>query len=192
MWMVMMIAMMTPSVTPLILIFSMYNRRRKQQANPFVPTLYLLAGYFLVWIGFSICATLFQWLLQHIALLNSEMRTTNKILGGSILIFAGIFQFTPFKTNCLKFCRTPIDFINQNWKDGKSGALKMGIENGWYCLGCCWLLMILLFVTGIMNLLWIALISLFVLIEKILLQTKWVSVIAGILLILYGTLVLFK
>lgn len=192
MWFVMMVAMMTPSVAPLILIFAMVNRQKKQQQNPFVPTGYLLCGYFLIWAGFSLLATLLQWLLQNISLLNPEMETTNKILGSFILIAAGIFQFTPLKQRCLNYCRTPIDFIHRNWKEGRTGALRMGIENGVYCLGCCWVLMTLLFVSGIMNILWIALIALFVLIEKILPKVKWVSFIAGGALIMYGTLLLVK
>ncbi len=192
MWLVMMIAMMTPSVSPLILIFAMINRKRKQEQNPFVHTGYLLAGYFLVWGGFSLLATLLQWLLQQVSLLNSEMKTTSKILGAIILIAAGIFQFTPLKQTCLNYCRTPVDFIHRNWKEGKLGALRMGIENGSYCLGCCWVLMVLLFVSGIMNLLWIALIALFVLIEKTFSNSKWISAIAGVVLIVYGMIVLMQ
>lgn len=192
MWLVMMIAMMTPSVAPLILIFAMVNRQRKQQKTPFVSTGYLLAGYFLVWAAFSLVATILQWLLQHIALLNPEMETTSKILGAIILMTAGAFQFTPLKQRCLNYCRTPIDFIHRNWKEGKYGALRMGIENGMYCLGCCWILMILLFVSGIMNILWIAIIALFVLIEKVLPLIKWITFVAGAALIIYGIIILIK
>jgi len=192
MWFVMMIAMMTPSVAPFILIFASVNRQKKQQQNPFVPTGYLLSGYFLVWAGFSLLATLAQWVLQNLSLLNPEMETTNKILGGIILIAAGIFQFTPLKQKCLHYCRSPIDFIHRNWKEGRTGALKMGIENGIYCVGCCWVLMILLFVSGIMNLLWIALIAFFVLVEKALSRSKWISFIAGFGLILYGMILIIK
>jgi predicted metal-binding membrane protein len=192
MWFVMMIAMMTPSVTPLILIFAMVNRKRKQQQNPFVATGYLITGYFLVWAGFSLMSTLLQWLLQQVWLLNPEMRIVNKTFGGLILIAAGIFQFTPLKNKCLGHCSTPIDFIYTNWKEGKQGALRMGMQNGMYCLGCCWVLMILLFVSGIMNLLWIALIALFVLIEKVLPKAKWISFVAGVALIIYGVIVLVE
>jgi predicted metal-binding membrane protein len=135
---------------------------------------------------------LLQWLLQQVSLLNPEMVTTSKILGGIILISAGIFQFTPLKNTCLKYCRTPIDFITHKWKEGKWGALHMGMENGLYCLGCCWILMILLFVSGIMNLLWIAIIALFVLAEKVLPAGKIVSSIAGIALIVYGIIILLQ
>ena len=192
MWLVMMIAMMMPSVAPLILIFAMVNRQRRQQDRPFVNTAYLSAGYFLVWAAFSLAATALQWMLQQIALLNPEMKITSKILGSVILIVTGIFQFTPLKQTCLKYCRTPLSFVLQHWKEGKQGALRMGIENGFYCLGCCWLLMVLLFVAGIMNLLWIALIALFVLVEKISPQMKWIPYVAGVALIVYGILFLIR
>lgn len=192
MWFVMMIAMMAPSVSPLVLIFTLLNRKRQQHQNPYVPSGYLLSGYFLVWAAFSLFATLLQWLLQQVALLNPEMVTTSKLLGGIILIMAGMFQFTPLKNTCLRNCRSPIGFIHQHWKDGKSGALRMGIQNGIYCLGCCWILMILLFVSGIMNILWITIISLFVLIEKVLSSIKFISPIAGIALITYGIIVLLQ
>ena len=190
MWLVMMLAMMTPSVAPLILIFATVNRQRKQQARPFVNTAYLAGGYFLIWAAFSLAATALQWWLQQIAVLNPEMIVTSRFLAGITLIVAGIFQFTPLKQTCLKYCRTPLSFILQRWKEGKQGALKMGIENGFYCLGCCWMLMVLLFVVGIMNLLWIALIALFVLVEKISPQIKWIPYVAGIVLIGYGLFIL--
>jgi predicted metal-binding membrane protein len=192
MWLIMMVAMMTPSIAPLILIFALINRKRKQQQNPFVPSGYLLGGYLLVWAAFSLLATLLQWLLQQISLLNPEMETTSKILGAIIFISAGLFQFTQVKHRCLNYCRTPVTFVHHNWKDGKRGALKMGIGNGTYCLGCCWILMILLFVSGIMNLLWIAIIALFVLIEKVLPAAKPVTFTAGIALIAYGVMILVK
>lgn len=192
MWFVMMIAMMTPSVTPLVLIFALINRKRQQRQNPYVPSGYLLSGYFLVWAAFSLFATFLQWLLQQASLLDPEMVTTNKVLGAIILIMAGTFQFTPLKNSCLRNCHSPIGFIHRYWKDGKNGALRMGIQNGIYCLGCCWILMIVLFVSGIMNIFWIAIISLFVLIEKVLPSVKVISLIAGIALIAYGVIVLLQ
>jgi predicted metal-binding membrane protein len=192
MWLVMMIAMMTPSVAPLILVFARVNRERKQQDHPFVNAGYLITGYFLVWAVFSVAATSLQWLLQQISLLNPEMKTTNKILGSIILTLTGIFQFTPLKQTCLTHCRSPINFVLLHWKEGKTGALRMGIENGFYCVGCCWMLMVLLFVAGIMNLLWVAFIALFVLVEKISQGTKWIPYVAGFVLITYGILLLTK
>ena len=186
MWLVMMIAMMTPSVAPLILLFAMVNRQRKQRQNPFVPGMYLLAGYIAAWTVFSLLATILQWALQQVSWLNPEMIITNKILGSIILITAGVFQFTSLKQSCLHHCQSPVEFIHRKWKDGRMGAFKMGIQNGVYCLGCCWMLMILLFVSGIMNILWIALISFFVLIEKLVPHSKWISYIAGVGLVAYG------
>jgi len=190
MWLVMMIAMMTPSVAPLILLFTKVNRQRREQQNPFVNTSYLFIGYFVVWGGFSLIATLLQWLLQQVSWLNPDMIITNKIAGSIILVAAGVFQFTPLKQTCLSFCKSPLEFIFKHWKEGKKGAIKMGIKNGVYCVGCCWVLMVLLFVSGVMNILWVALIALFVLIEKVSAKSKWVSFAAGSLLIIYGLLVL--
>jgi predicted metal-binding membrane protein len=192
MWLVMMIAMMTPSVAPLIVVFARVNRERKQQRHPFVGAGYLITGYFLVWAIFSLAATSLQWLLQHISLLNPEMKTTNKILGSIILMTTGIFQFTPLKQTCLTYCRSPLNFVLLHWKEGKKGALRMGIENGFYCVGCCWMLMVLLFVAGIMNLLWVAMITLFVLVEKVSPGVKWVPYVAGFVLIGYGVLLLVR
>jgi predicted metal-binding membrane protein len=190
MWLVMMMAMMTPSVAPLILIFAAINRQRRQQQNTYASPAYLLMGYFLIWAAFSLFATMLQWLLQQVSLLNPEMETTSKVLGAFILIGAGIFQFTPFKHRCLSYCRTPLNFLQHHWQEGRKGALRMGVKNGLYCLGCCWILMLVLFVSGIMNLLWIALIALFVLLEKVLPAAKMVSLVAGVVLIGYGMLML--
>lgn len=190
MWLVMMIAMMTPSVAPLILLFAKVNRQRREQQSPFVNTSYLFIGYFVVWGGFSLIATLLQWLLQQVSWLNPDMIITNKIVGSVILVAAGVFQFTPLKQTCLNFCKSPLEFIYKYWKEGQKGAIKMGIKNGFYCLGCCWVLMVLLFVSGVMNILWVALIALFVLIEKVSAKSKWISFVAGSLLIIYGVLVI--
>jgi predicted metal-binding membrane protein len=188
MWLVMMIAMMVPSVAPLILIFLMVNRKRKAQSSPFVPGMYLLSGYLAAWTFFSLLATLLQWGLQQIAWLNPMMIITHRVAGGMILVFAGLFQFTSLKQRCLHYCQTPIQFIHQKWKEGRAGAFKMGMTNGVFCLGCCWLLMLLLFVSGIMNLLWIALISFFVLLEKAIPNSSWISYTAGAGLVVYGVI----
>jgi predicted metal-binding membrane protein len=191
MWLVMMIAMMTPSIAPLILLFTKVNRQRKEGQNPFVNTSYLFIGYFLVWAAFSIIATFLQWALQQVSWLNPDMLITNKIVGSVILATAGIFQFTSLKKTCLHFCKSPLDFIYNQWKEGKKGAVVMGIKNGAYCVGCCWVLMILLFVSGVMNILWVALISLFVLFEKVFKRSGWISYAAGSLLIIYALANLF-
>lgn len=186
----MMMAMMLPSVAPLILLFAMVNRKKKEKQNPFVPAGYFLSGYFIVWAAFSLLATVLQWALQHVNWLNPEMIITNKLLGSMILFAAGLFQFSALKKKCLNHCQTPVDFIHHKWKEGRKGALKMGIENGFYCLGCCWVLMVLLFVSGIMNILWIALIAVFVLLEKLIKNSKWISSIAGAALVVYSIIIL--
>jgi predicted metal-binding membrane protein len=192
MWFVMMVAMMTPSVAPLVLIYAMVNRQKKEQKSPFVSAGYLFAGYLLAWAVFSFLATIAQWGLQQISWLSPEMIITNRILGSIILFAAGVFQFTSLKQTCLQYCQTPIDFIHRKWKEGRKGAFKMGIENGIFCLGCCWVLMVVLFVSGIMNLLWIAIICLFVLVEKLVTNSKWISYAAGVALIIYSLFFLWN
>ncbi len=184
MWTVMMVAMMLPSVAPLILLFASVNRKRKEQHTPYVSTIFFTAGYFFVWTAFSLGATFLQWLLQYLSLLSPLMITSNKWIGGSILLLAGLFQFSNFKYKCLSHCRSPLEFIMHHWKEGKKGAFNMGVAHGWYCLGCCWILMLVLFATGIMNLFWVAAIALFVLIEKMVPRYYLqISRIAGIILI---------
>ena len=186
MWSVMMVAMMTPSASPMVLTFTQIGRQRQVKNQPFAPTSFFLLGYLLVWIGFSGLATLLQWGMHSAALLSPMMATTSPILGGVILLAAGIFQFTPLKHLCLAHCRTPMGFILTEWREGRSGALVMGLKHGRFCLGCCWFLMALLFVAGIMNLLWVAIIAAFVLIEKAAPDGGWVSRTAGLFLIGWG------
>ncbi len=166
MWAVMMMAMMVPTAAPMILLFATFNRKRRERQRPFVRTGIFLLGYLIVWTGFSIIAALAQWGLHRAALLSPMMVSTSSVLGGSLLVAAGIFQWTPLKNTCLAHCRSPLDFFSSDWREGNGGALIMGLKHGAYCLGCCWILMLLLFVTGVMNLIWIAAIAVFVLIEK--------------------------
>lgn len=191
MWVVMMIGMMVPSATPMILIFAMHNRRQHSQGRPFVPTTAFLTGYLIAWTGFSLLATLAQWGLDQAALLSPMMVGTSPLLGGVILIGAGVFQLTPLKNACLSHCRSPLQFIASHWRPGVAGALRMGIEHGAFCLGCCWILMLLLFVGGVMNLLWIAAITIFVLLEKALPWGLAVGRAAGVILIVGGLFVAF-
>jgi predicted metal-binding membrane protein len=165
MWWVMMVAMMVPSVTPLVLLFARTNRQKGN--NRIVgPAGILLLGYLLVWAGFSVLATLAQWGLHSTALLSPTMVSTNSILGGVLLMAAGGFQFTPLKQACLMQCRSPLNFLMSHWQEGRWGTLMMGLKHGAYCVGCCWLLMVLPFVAGVMNLFWMVGIAVFVLLEK--------------------------
>ena len=186
MWWVMMIAMMTPSASPMVLMFATVNSKQRQQDKPFVPTAVFLLGYLIAWGGYSALATILQWALQSTALLSPMMESASPILGGGLLIAAGIFQWTPLKHACMKHCRTPMGFLMTEWRDGIQGALIMGLRHGYYCLGCCWILMALLFVFGVMNLVWVAVLAGFVLVEKVAPGGEWVSRISGIFLIVWG------
>lgn len=167
MWAEMMVAMMTPTVAPMILTFAMINRKRREQERPFVSTGLFLSGYLIVWTAFSLIAAIAQWALHGTALLSPMMQSASSWLGGLLLMVAGIFQWTPWKHACLDHCRSPLQFIMTDWREGPAGALTMGLKHGAYCTGCCWMLMALLFVAGVMNMLWVAVITLLVLLEKI-------------------------
>ena len=187
MWAVMMVAMMAPSAAPMLLMFAALNRRRREQDAPYVPTGIFLAGYVVVWTAFAVAATGGNWGLHQASLLSSMMgASTSGYLGGALLLAAGAFQWSPLKTACLKQCRTPMGFLMTSWREGHRGALRMGLEHGAYCLGCCWALMLLLFVLGIMNLVWIAALAAFVLAEKVAPMSEWVSRGTGVLLAGWG------
>ena len=190
MWAVMLVAMMTPSAAPMILMFATVNRRHRGQQGPVVPTTVFLLGYLLVWGGFSVVATLAQWGLHTAALLSPMMVSTSPMLGGLLLLAAGIFQWTPLKSTCLTQCRSPLGFLLTEWREGTWGALVMGFRHGMYCVGCCWVLMALLFVAGVMNLLWVAAIAALVLVEKVLPRGKLVGRVAGGVLLLAGLVLL--
>ena len=167
MWWVMMIGMMVPSAMPMVLTFATVNRRKGAHGQPYVPTSTFVTGYLAVWGAFSLAATLAQWGLEQSAMMLPSMRISSGVLGGILFIAAGAYQWTPLKASCLRKCRTPLDFVLNHWRDGRLGALRMGIEHGTLCLGCCAVLMVLLFVGGVMNLLWVAAIAAFVLVEKL-------------------------
>lgn len=186
MWAVMMVAMMTPSAAPLVLLFARVQRDRRERAAPHLPTFLFLLGYLLVWGAFAAASTLAQWGLHSAALLSPLMVATSPLLGGLLLVLAGLFQLTPLKDACLKNCRTPLSFIMTGWREGPRGAVRMGVTHGFYCVGCCWLLMALLFVGGVMNLLWVGALALFVLLEKLVPSGPWVSRVAGAILLAAG------
>jgi len=190
MWVVMMVAMMVPAVSPVVLCFATVKRNR-QARNPLVPTGIFLLGYLSVWIGFSLAATFAQWVLLSLTLVSPMMDRADNILGGCILLAAGLFQFTRLKNACLSHCRSPIGFFMTEWRDGLLGAFQMGLKHGSYCLGCCWILMGLLFVFGVMNLFWVAALSAFVLLEKTALVRLRVSRLSGALFIAWGAWLVF-
>jgi predicted metal-binding membrane protein len=190
MWSIMMVAMMAPTAAPMVLTFASVNRRRRQSQKPYVSTGFFLLGYLLAWTLFSAVATAAQWALHGAALLSPTMVSTSAALGAGILIAAGIFQLTPLKNMCLSHCRDPLSFIMTEWREGGRGAILMGLRHGGFCLGCCWILMLLLFVTGVMNLLWVGIITVFVLLEKIAPAPRWISRISGLAMIAWGLWIL--
>lgn len=192
MWFVMMVAMMLPSAAPMILTFAAVQRRRQAQGGAFVPTGVFIAGYLLVWAGFSLLATGAQYGLERAVLLSPMMGRAAPWLGALLLIGAGLYQFAPLKDVCLDKCRTPLGFIMTEWRDGRRGALVMGLRHGAYCAGCCWALMALLFVGGVMNLLWVALLALFVLIEKVVPAGGRLGKAGGIALIGWGAWIVWS
>jgi predicted metal-binding membrane protein len=178
MWWIMMIGMMLPSAAPMILTFATVQRRKRERDEPYVPTALFVAAYLIIWGGFSLAATAAQWALQQSALL-SPVLTLAPPLGGVVFIIAGLYQLTPLKYACLSHCRSPFAFVLNHWRDGWFGALRMGVGHGLYCLGCCWVLMALLFAVGVMNLLWVAVIAAFVFVEKLLPGGVWLGRIGG-------------
>jgi predicted metal-binding membrane protein len=190
MWWVMMAAMMLPSAAPMILLFAAINRKQRERGAPYVATGVFAAGYGLAWGAFSLIAVSVQWGLERALLLSETMVGTSIALGGALLVAAGIWQLTPLKNACLRHCRSPIHLLSHNWRKGRLGALRMGLEHGGFCLGCCWVLMVLLFYGGVMNLYWIVGLCLFVLIEKLAPAGVWVGRLAGAGLIAWGGVLL--
>jgi predicted metal-binding membrane protein len=166
MWALMMVAMMVPTAAPMTLMYVAVARKAAAQHDPLAPTFIFVSGYITTWAIFSLVATAAQHALDRAALLSPMMVSASARLGAAILIAAGLYQLTPLKNACLKNCRTPAHFMSRHWRTGNLGAFWMGVRLGVYCVGCCWILMALLFVGGVMNLLWIAGISIFVLLEK--------------------------
>ena len=186
MWAVMMAAMMLPSALPAIL---MVARVSSSMTPPYRAGVGLagafVAGYLLAWSGFSLIATLLQWALLERALVTPMMQSAKQALSAAILITAGLYQFTPLKNACLRQCRSPLGLVMEVVAAPRS-ALSIGFRHGLYCVGCCWALMGLLFVTGVMNLLWVIIIAVYVGLEKVLPSTAWLSRGAGILLCAAG------
>jgi predicted metal-binding membrane protein len=166
MWAVMMVGMMSAAAAPVLLLFAELQARRTEGGAAMATLLFGL-GYITIWLGFSASAALAQWALHEAALLSATMAASSPRLGGAILIFAGAYQLTPAKRTCLKHCQSPVGFLMSNWREGAGGAFRMGLRHGGYCLGCCWALMSVLFAVGVMNLAWVAVLSAFILLEKL-------------------------
>ena len=190
MWWVMMIGMMTPSAAPMILLYARatrYAQSKDQLGRGVVPAAAFAGGYLLTWLGFSFFATLMQRGVEATGGI-SHMWMASKSAGFSaaILILAGIYQLSPWKHRCLSHCRNPAEFLSRHRRSGKLGAVRMGMEHGAFCVGCCWVLMALLFVGGIMNVLWIAVLATVVLLEKLAPRGPWFARLTGIILLGWG------
>jgi predicted metal-binding membrane protein len=189
-WIVMMVAMMFPTAAPMILMFSKIYQSRRQQERPFIPTWVFFSAYLLVW---SLCggvAYIFAVGIEQLSAQSMWLMENAARLGGVVLVVAGLYQLSPLKDLCLSKCRTPLQFILSSWRDGYGGAFRMGLELGAYCLGCCWLLFVILFPLGIMNLAVMALLTALIFAEKTLPIGQQISKIAGGGLIVYGVIVL--
>lgn len=185
MWAVMMIAMMVPSAAPMILIFARVERGQGR-GRPYAATTLFALGHALVWAAFSVAATALQWGLQNAALLSPMMVSTSTLLGGALFLAAGVYQWTPLKYACLKHCRSPMAFIMGHWRPGAWGAFRMGVGHGAFCFGCCGFVMGLLFVGGVMNLAWVAAITVLVVAEKFMPRGEWVARIGGVAMVAAG------
>ena len=194
MWAVMMIGMMTPSAAPMILIYARVGRQAVLSGHPFAASGWFASGYLVAWLGFSLAATFAQWALERAALLTPMMESASAVLGGTVLIAAGIYQWSPVKEACLSYCQAPLTFIMRHggFRSDARGAFTLGLRHGLYCIGCCWALMLLLFVGGVMNVLWIAALAVLVLLEKVLPFGRLISRIAGCVFIAGGAWLLLR
>ncbi len=191
MWWIMMVAMMLPSASPTILLYALVSKKNFNQNKSILPTSLFAWGYLVSWGIFSLIATALQWWFESVGWLTPMLSSSNTIFGGLLLILAGVYQLTPIKRACLKHCRNPILFLHNHWHSGNLGAFRMGIFHGFYCLACCWFLMGLLFVGGVMNLYWIAGLAIYVLIEKSIPTGHWFGSLTGIVLSIWGVWMLF-
>ncbi|MCH8172741.1 MAG: DUF2182 domain-containing protein [Proteobacteria bacterium] len=183
MWAIMMVAMMVPSALPMILIYSHSVKKAKRDGGSLAPLSVFVLGYVIIWALFSALAAFLQLVLQNLGMVNKMMVGTNSWMMGGLLIIAGLYQMSPLKDTCLRFCQHPVMFITKHWRTGTGGALRMGVLHGGYCVGCCWALMILLFVGGVMNLLWVAAIAIYVLLEKMApLPKRWPRISGAVLI----------
>jgi predicted metal-binding membrane protein len=183
MWAVMMAAMMTPAALPITLVFLRLDRERGETRAG--AGLLFSAGYLTSWLGFALAATLVQWVLHRAALLHGMMLVAGPVLAGATMLVAGVFQLTPLKQACLAHCRTPMGFLLGHWRPGSAGAFRMGLHHGAYCLGCCWALMLLMFAVGVMSVTAMAILTAFILAERVL-PGRWAAHVPGGVLLAWG------
>jgi predicted metal-binding membrane protein len=183
MWMVMMVGMMLPSAAPTVLLFDALQMHGDPGLRHRRATALFAAGYVLAWAAFGVLATSAQWALSESMLLSAMMTGRSPVFIGSLLVIAGTYQFTRWKTACLSQCRSPAGFLVRHRRRGPFGPLLMGVGHGVQCIGCCWALMALLFAFGVMNLVWVAALAVFVFVEKLTPAGALVGRIGGFLMI---------
>ena len=188
MWAVMMIGMMLPSATPMILLFTMVQR--KQGTRPVLTTGAFAVGYLLIWGGFAVVAAALQVGLGQMALLSPSLAFVSTRLAGLVFLLAAAYEFSPLKNRCLTQCSSPISFITSHWRPGIVGALRMGVSHGAFCVGCCWALMLLLFTAGVMNILWVVVLSVLVLVQKLLPYGRMITRATGAAMAVVGMVLL--
>lgn len=193
MWAVMMVGMMTPAVAPMVLLYARVGRKAAAGGQPFVGAGWFLSGYLIAWILFAAVATLAHAGLAAASLLTPAMTPANPVIGAALLVVAGLYQWTPLKETCVVQCRAPLQFIQRHggFRGDLASAVSLGLRHGLYCVGCCWALMLLLFLGGAMSLLWIAALAAVALAEK-LMGGKVFSRIAGTAMILAGIALIIR
>jgi len=190
-WAVMMVAMMFPAAAPMILMFGAVYASKRRQEQPYVPTWIFVSAYLLVWVLSGVLAYFLAIGVEKLAGQSMWLMENATRISGAILVIAGLYQLSPLKNVCLSKCRTPLQFLLTSWHDGYAGAFRMGIEHGTFCLGCCWLLFVILFPLGLMNIAVMALVTALIFAEKALPIGRQISKLAGVGLIVYGVIVLF-
>jgi predicted metal-binding membrane protein len=189
-WAVMMVAMMFPAAAPMILMFGTVYASKRVQKQPYVPTWIFVSGYLLVWILPGVVIYFLAFQVEGLTGQSMWLMQNSTRISGAILVLAGLYQLSPLKNVCLSKCRTPLQFLLTSWHDGYAGAFRMGVEHGAFCLGCCWLLFVILIPLGLMNLPVMALLTALIFAEKGLLAGRKIGLIAGVGLIAYGALVI--
>lgn len=192
MWAVMMVGMMLPSAAPMILIYDELGKKARADGHGFAGAGWFAGGYLLAWTGFAALATAVQFVLERAALVSTDRLAGGRVLTGLLFLAFAFYQFTPLKRSCLTQCRAPLAFVQRHggFRAAPGGALGLGLRHGLYCIGCCWAVMALLFVFGVMNLLWVAVLALFVLAEKLLPGGLWIGRLAGMAALVAGSILL--
>lgn len=186
MWVMMMLAMMLPAVVPFVALYANISATKRMQGGVAAPTFVFVLGYLIAWAVYSVFATILQYYLHVEQLITPAMESDSYLLSGVILLIAGIYQWTPLKEACLKHCQMPMGYLVPRWRDGYVAALRLGAGHGLFCVGCCWALMLIMLAVGMMNMLWLLVLTLFIFFEKTLIPIDIGRTITGVIMIIWG------